>query len=55
MSGAIWRTPTVVAPSDSSSVFENTTVLRRYGSDPGLDPVVAEFAMFSAITRRRVV
>src|ERR1700733_6236990 len=42
-------------PSVSSSVFEKTTVLRRYGSDPGVDPVVAELAMFSAITRSRVV
>ena len=55
MSGAICFTPTVVTPNVSSSVFENTTVLRRYGSDPGVDPVVAELAMFSAITRRRVV
>jgi hypothetical protein len=36
-------------------LLENTTIFRRYGSDPGTDPVVAELAIFSAITRRRVL
>ena len=48
-------TLTASPPSDLSSTLANATVLRRYGSAPGLDPVVAEFATFSAITRKRVL
>src|SRR5208337_2374679 len=47
-------TVTVSVPNARFISLANVTVLRRYGSAPGVEPVVCVLARFSAITRSRV-
>src|SRR5690606_12059529 len=50
----IFLTSTTLTLLARSSSAPNVTVLRRYGSAPGVSPVDRELAMFSETIRRRV-